>query len=274
MFYRAVVHINDSQWRRANGLLPDTFLSVKGWGKGLAWINGFNLGWYWPSHGPQETQYVPGPLLKAGDNELILLELEKLPIHPQVRLVAEPDFRGPHSSIVPAAEHPVPRVPSVDPKVPTGNSSRGSSSDSQAGTSWPAPTEAERILAPVTAEGPHHSSAPPLPVAPTRHCLPQGYHGPHCIPSPRAPALASQEQEALYSGSIVGESSAHNALPVQHMELEVLHSGGMVGGSSASADSSATATPGAHASSSSAADSPGHHAASASSEPDDGLQAV
>ena len=29
----------------AEGTLPDTFVSVRGWGKGLAWINGFNLGW-------------------------------------------------------------------------------------------------------------------------------------------------------------------------------------------------------------------------------------
>lgn len=36
-----------------NGHLPDTFVSVRGWGKGLAWINGHNLGWYWPSIGPQ-----------------------------------------------------------------------------------------------------------------------------------------------------------------------------------------------------------------------------
>ena len=92
-------------------------------GKGLAWINGFNLGWwgviylswlhrsrwlsmplpissrslifkddqqmrgydplclrrYWPSAGPQEAQYIPGPLLKLGKNELILLETEVSP---------------------------------------------------------------------------------------------------------------------------------------------------------------------------------------------------
>ncbi len=24
---------------------PDTYLSLRGWGKGLAWVNGFNLGW-------------------------------------------------------------------------------------------------------------------------------------------------------------------------------------------------------------------------------------
>ena len=36
-----------------HGHLPDTFVSVRGWGKGLAWINGHNLGWYWASIGPQ-----------------------------------------------------------------------------------------------------------------------------------------------------------------------------------------------------------------------------
>ena len=36
-----------------HGPLPDTFVSVRGWGKGLAWSNGHNLGWYWASIGPQ-----------------------------------------------------------------------------------------------------------------------------------------------------------------------------------------------------------------------------
>ncbi|MFD0960562.1 glycoside hydrolase family 35 protein [Paenibacillus chungangensis] len=52
----------------------DTFLNVKGWTKGVAYINGFNLGRYWEA-GPQETLYIPGPLLKQGANELILFEL-------------------------------------------------------------------------------------------------------------------------------------------------------------------------------------------------------
>jgi beta-galactosidase len=37
------------------GLLPDSYLDVSKWGKGLAFINGFNLGWYWPSKGPAST---------------------------------------------------------------------------------------------------------------------------------------------------------------------------------------------------------------------------
>lgn len=32
-------------------------------------------GWYWPAIGPQNTLYVPGPVLKACNNELLLLEV-------------------------------------------------------------------------------------------------------------------------------------------------------------------------------------------------------
>ncbi|GIP39817.1 beta-galactosidase [Paenibacillus sp. J31TS4] len=52
----------------------DTFLRLDGWTKGVAFVNGFNLGRYW-ERGPQKTLYVPGPLLKQGENELVLLEL-------------------------------------------------------------------------------------------------------------------------------------------------------------------------------------------------------
>eukprot|EP00058_Branchiostoma_floridae_P015870 XP_002601358.1 hypothetical protein BRAFLDRAFT_114709 [Branchiostoma floridae] len=52
----------------------DTFLDMKkGWGKGVAILNGFNLGRYWHI-GPQETLYVPAPFLKKGDNQLLLFE--------------------------------------------------------------------------------------------------------------------------------------------------------------------------------------------------------
>jgi beta-galactosidase len=49
----------------------DLFLSTAGWGKGQAWINGFNLGRFW-DRGPQTTLYVPGPVLGA-TNELVIL---------------------------------------------------------------------------------------------------------------------------------------------------------------------------------------------------------
>lgn len=54
----------------------DTFLDTTGWGKGVAFVNGHNLGRYWPLIGPQITLYVPAPYLRTGENELILLELE------------------------------------------------------------------------------------------------------------------------------------------------------------------------------------------------------
>ncbi|SEG75707.1 beta-galactosidase [Actinacidiphila yanglinensis] len=52
----------------------DTYLDLTGWTKGNAWVNGFHLGRYW-SRGPQRRLYVPGPVLRAGDNEIVVLEL-------------------------------------------------------------------------------------------------------------------------------------------------------------------------------------------------------
>jgi beta-galactosidase len=54
----------------------DTFLDMRGWGKGLVWINGHHLGRYWRV-GPQQTLFVPAPWLKTGANEAIVLDLEE-----------------------------------------------------------------------------------------------------------------------------------------------------------------------------------------------------
>ena len=51
-----------------------TFLDMRGWGKGHVWINGHNLGRYW-SAGPQRALYVPAEWLKAGRNEVVVLDL-------------------------------------------------------------------------------------------------------------------------------------------------------------------------------------------------------
>ncbi|MBE5860528.1 MAG: beta-galactosidase [Butyrivibrio sp.] len=53
----------------------DTFLDFEGWGKGCAFINGFNLGRYWEI-GPQKRLYIPAPLIKEGKNEIIMFETE------------------------------------------------------------------------------------------------------------------------------------------------------------------------------------------------------
>lgn len=55
--------------------IGDTFIDCEGWGKGVVFVNGFNLGRFWEI-GPQTRLYVPGPLLQVGKNEIILFETE------------------------------------------------------------------------------------------------------------------------------------------------------------------------------------------------------
>jgi beta-galactosidase len=52
----------------------DTFLDLRGWGKGAVWINGHALGRFW-NVGPQQTLYVPAPLLKQGTNQVVVFTL-------------------------------------------------------------------------------------------------------------------------------------------------------------------------------------------------------
>lgn len=68
----------------------DTFLDFDGWGKGCAFINGFNLGRFWEI-GPQKRLYIPGPLLKKGDNEIILFETDGK-CSETISLKGEPDI--------------------------------------------------------------------------------------------------------------------------------------------------------------------------------------
>jgi len=72
-----------------SGLPLDTFLRLDGWRKGLAFLNGFNLGRYWPVAGPQITLYSPAHLFKPypQNNNLIIFELEDYPINSTVEFV-------------------------------------------------------------------------------------------------------------------------------------------------------------------------------------------
>ncbi len=54
--------------------LGDTFLYTRNLGKGIAWVNGHNLGRFW-NIGPQQTLYLPGAWLKIGRNEIIVFDL-------------------------------------------------------------------------------------------------------------------------------------------------------------------------------------------------------
>jgi beta-galactosidase len=56
--------------------IGDAYLDMSNWGKGVVWVNGYNLGRYW-NIGPQQTIYVPGEWLKPGNNEVEVLELIK-----------------------------------------------------------------------------------------------------------------------------------------------------------------------------------------------------
>lgn len=53
----------------------DTFLDTEGFGKGVAFINGFNLGRFWDV-GPQRRLYLPAPLLIKGKNTIVIFETE------------------------------------------------------------------------------------------------------------------------------------------------------------------------------------------------------
>lgn len=68
----------------------DHFLRLDGWTRGLAWVNGELLGRY-SSEGPTATLYVPGPLVAAEDNELVLFELHGA-ARPYARFVDAPDL--------------------------------------------------------------------------------------------------------------------------------------------------------------------------------------
>lgn len=59
------------------GEVGDTYLNMAGWGKGVAYVNGFNLGRYWPVAGPQVTLYVPNEVLKVGENSVVILEYQR-----------------------------------------------------------------------------------------------------------------------------------------------------------------------------------------------------
>ncbi|KAF8777677.1 beta-galactosidase-like [Argiope bruennichi] len=59
----------------------DSFLRLDGWHKGVAFLNNFNLGRYWPIVGPQVTLYAPSIYFQASPtvNQITLIEFENSP---------------------------------------------------------------------------------------------------------------------------------------------------------------------------------------------------
>ena len=65
-------------WYKTNfnlTIVGDTYLDMTTWGKGMVWVNGYNIGRFWKI-GPQQTLFMPGCWLKKGKNEIIIFDLE------------------------------------------------------------------------------------------------------------------------------------------------------------------------------------------------------
>nr|XP_009678090.1 PREDICTED: beta-galactosidase [Struthio camelus australis] len=79
-------------------LPQDTYIKFPGWTKGQIWINGFNLGRYWPARGPQLTLFVPSNILVSSvPNNITVLELESSPCSTQmceIEFVDKPDINA------------------------------------------------------------------------------------------------------------------------------------------------------------------------------------
>lgn len=67
----------------------DTFLDMDGWGKGIVFVNGKNIGRYW-GVGPQQTLYIPGVWLNEGANKIVIFEQKNDEIKKEVRTVKTP----------------------------------------------------------------------------------------------------------------------------------------------------------------------------------------
>ncbi|XP_075685279.1 beta-galactosidase-1-like protein [Rhinoderma darwinii] len=75
--------------------IGDTYLKLPKWTKGQVWINGFNLGRYWPMRGPQVTLYVPGSILSSSlVNNITVLELENAPDQRLAMFLDRPILNG------------------------------------------------------------------------------------------------------------------------------------------------------------------------------------
>lgn len=66
----------------------DTFIDMRGFGKGFVFLNGYNLGKYWYI-GPQQTIYIPAGWLKKGKNEVIVFD-ELMGNHQKIKTLGKP----------------------------------------------------------------------------------------------------------------------------------------------------------------------------------------
>ena len=69
----------------------ETFIDLSAFGKGIVIVNGFNLGRFYNS-GPTLSLYIPGPLLKKGNNQIVIFETEGI-VSDSINLVDKPIFK-------------------------------------------------------------------------------------------------------------------------------------------------------------------------------------
>jgi beta-galactosidase len=67
----------------------DTFIDMRGWGKGIVFVNGINLGRYW-GIGPQQTLYLPGCWLRKGENRIAVFEQLNENPHESISTIENP----------------------------------------------------------------------------------------------------------------------------------------------------------------------------------------
>lgn len=65
-FYRYVFNVDKKE---------DTLLRVDGFTRGVAFINGFNLGRHWTIEHSENKLFIPAPLLKKGENEIVVFDV-------------------------------------------------------------------------------------------------------------------------------------------------------------------------------------------------------
>lgn len=104
-------------WRGTFALAAtgDTFLDMSHWGQGIVWVNGQCLGRYW-SIGPTQTMYLPGPWLRKGRNDIVVLDLTG-PRRAEVAGIATPilDRLRPEHDLMHPAGNASPRLEGVKP---------------------------------------------------------------------------------------------------------------------------------------------------------------
>ena len=118
-------------WRGAFTLekVGDTFLDLRGWSKGVVWVNGICLGRFW-NIGPLQTAYLPGCWLHAGKNEIVILDYTG-PEHAEIAGLEKPILNELHPEKDFAKSHRPPVKLNLSSATPVHSGSFAAGGDTQ-----------------------------------------------------------------------------------------------------------------------------------------------